>query len=133
MPLTDIEVAVKDNYHVSTHTGHYLIQFYYPMHIYVKRLSNRFCPSGCLVPQHIYWVKQLQYLALTLQSITNNLCVPDRDPQQFNSLLLQLFSLTLWTREAYIYVRACLTLTAGSICICTQHKQAPSAGSYEVK
>ena len=30
MPLTDIEVAVKDNYHVSTHSGHYLVQVYYP-------------------------------------------------------------------------------------------------------
>ena len=42
-------------------------------------------------------------------------------------------TLTLWTWEAYIYARVCLPLTVGSIYICTQYKQAPSAQSYNSK
>ena len=39
MPLTDIEVAVKENYHVSNQTGHNLVHVSYPLCTCAKRLS----------------------------------------------------------------------------------------------
>ena len=67
---------------------------HYPAHTCTKGLSNQFCPfvsqSVCLSSdtfwnQHIHWFKQLLYVAMTLQSKKNNVCVPDRD--QSSSLL----------------------------------------------
>ena len=73
MPLTDIEVAVKENYHVSNQTGHNLVHVSYPLCTCAKRLSFVHL-SVWLVKifnktQHIYWVRQLRYKRFTCQSI----------------------------------------------------------------
>ena len=49
MPLTDIEVAVKENYHVSTQTGHNLVHvFLLSVHM---RIEVKFCPSVCVASE----------------------------------------------------------------------------------